>query len=243
MIIAMYTSTKGHFGNKNIYKETVKSLDDRLLGVDKIVHIKYSKGDEDQLANMTQFFDEHNWKVINTKGEWSHGDGSHAIQYYKDKLTLFSHPLVQKHKYALFIEDDWLINRIHTPLLEKAESFLSNNLNKLCVRFNAKGQKVPDFTFETKDHLFCSQGPKATRWGPTMTFQPTVVRTTEWYHAVKWINNTADNDPDLFNNIHCELISGQAMKRFSDDPQPFCFFNDQMFWAEHIGYEDYCNKS
>lgn len=243
--LVIYTSTKGHFGYKNCYKVTSRRLDELFTFKDKTVHIKIDpESDKNhQHFKMKDWFDkQESWNILSTRGDWSHNDRSHAAEYYKDKLTCFSNLKVQSNKYTLFIEDDWIIHHgigvNASELMEKAVSFLNTNQNKLCVRINNRDEIPCDYIYETSE--IWSQGEKYTSFGPTFTFQPTIVRTLEWYHALRWINQMSDADPDLFAKYHCELISGDVMKKFSDDPLPFCFFNPEVVNAEHIGEEDRC---
>jgi|DEB0MinimDraft_10_1074344.scaffolds.fasta_scaffold53869_3 hypothetical protein len=254
--IVLYTSTKGHFGYKNCYQETVERLEREFPSsnalafpsnypLEKFAHIKVSPDEDDIAEEMEKFFRKHNFYVLKTKAEWSHNDASHANGYYADKLTCFSHPEVLKHNTVLFIEDDWLIETTQASMhqvVRLAEEYLHEHPEKLCVRINRDTDKVPDW-FKATDDIFV-QGDKATPYGPTMTFQPTFVRPREWYHALRVINNSIKAIPNLLEQYHCELISGITMKdMFTDDPHPFCFFNPDFVTAEHIGDEHRCKES
>lgn len=247
LAIILYTSTKGHFGYKNCYKHTVKRMQSVIPFFDeytKISHIKYSENEEKQLSEMKSFLNENGFEVICSKGDWSHGNNSHANGYYKDMLTALSTSAVHKYNYVLKIEDDWLLNfnNSYTQAVSKAISFLEEDLNALCVRINHDINDDLSKANEKVSGYIYQQGLNYTEYGPTFTFQPTIVKLKEWYHSVRLINKQIDKDPSLLNKIHCEIISGQTLKLFSDYKSPFFFFNPKIINAKHIGQEDEIKK-
>ena len=257
--IVLYTSTKGHFGYRDCYKETVEHLQKQFPAtfentfyneIHKLAHIKVSPDETDLIQDMQTFLFAKDFQVLTTEKEWNHNNISHANGYYADMLKCFSNPQVLRQELVLFLEDDWLISTHYESMLSVinyAVAFMRQNPNKLCLRINRDTDKVPDFKIlkhaqESGHLLILEQGPKATPYGPTMTFQPTFVRPREWYHALRLINNRVAKDPDLLEKYHCELISGDTMKVFSDDPSPFCFFGQGLVDAEHIGEKERCEN-
>lgn len=240
--IVLYTSTRGHFGYKDCYKHTVKRLEKENLDfwrIYKLAHIKISPGEEELAAEMKQWLNKKGFRVIQTKANWKHNDpnNSHAKEYYKDKLKCFSDKEIQKRRYTFFIEDDWKVNfnGYADFYLDRAAEFLDKNLDYLCVRVNNEIEKsVEKATPLTEDNLIYKQNLDYTIYGPTLTFQPTLIRSAEWRHALRLINSNLD----ILNTQHCELVSGMAMRQFSDSDTPFCFFNPQIINCEHIGEEE-----
>ena len=253
--IVLYTSTKGHFGYKGCYLETVDNLKrefptsgalfnpNALDQIEKFAHIKISPDEDHIFKEMENNLRQRDFSVLCSEAEWSHDNVSHAREYYKDMLKTFSDYRVLQKELVLFIEDDWLVQTGKESMLlicNYALTFMRKHPEKLCIRINRDIEKPADY-IKTSEQIW-TQGEKYTPYGPTMTFQPTFVRPREWYHALRWINAASDGNDKLFEQIHCELISGNTMKVFSDDPLPFCFFNPEWVSAEHIGEEDLCKS-
>lgn len=238
LAIVLYTSTKGHFGQKNLFKHTVKRLEQKIpLFSDffKLAHIKISPGEEEFGGQMANWLFGMGWKVKFTVGEWNHNNQSHAVGYYKDKLRIFSFPQLHKYKYTLFVEDDWLINVDENRtqiLLDGALDFLDHNLDALCVRINNEKEEPNPADAKVRNFLYC-QGLTRNQYGPTFTFQPTIVRTSEWYHSLRLINKNLH----ILEHKHCEIVSGEAMHNFSDSFTPFYYFDPKLISATHIGEE------
>ena len=70
-----------------------------------------------------------------------------------------------------------------------------------------------------------------TQYGPTFTFQPNISRTNEIFIAWK----EAQNYLDKLGSYHCELMSGDLLKKMTNSKTPFSFFNTHRVYAEHIG--------
>lgn len=246
LAIVLYTSTRGHFGYKDCYKHTVKRMAEEIPMFDdyyKVAHIKVSpEDDEDVLVDIEAFLGNSGFNVISSRGDWKHNDTSHHNEYYKDMLTALSDIRLHKYPYVLVCEDDWLLKFSggYSKYVTEALSFLDNDLSALCIRINHDVHKNEDIRKGLKTNLdsILKQGPNFTEFGPTFTFQPTIVRLKEWWHSVRIINQQIKRNPLLLNMIHCEMISGETMKQFSDSPLPFCFFNPEFINADHIGEKE-----
>lgn len=238
LAFVLYTSTKGHFGQKDLFKFTVDRLEKKVpLFSDfyKTAHIKVSRDECYLGVYMMDWLIEKGWVVKVTIGEWSHNNKSHAEAYYADKLKVFSHPDLHKYKYTIFFEDDWLLNvdeKRTQILLDGALDFLNNETSALCVRINNEAEDVNPADIRVRNFLYC-QGLNRNQYGPTFTFQPTIVRTLEWYHALRLINKNIHQ----LEFTHCEILSGEAMKNFSDSQTPFCYFDPRLISVTHIGEE------
>ena len=233
-----YTSTKGHFGRKEIYQDTLNNLYSQfpsLYSLVKVAHIKASPGEEPIAEDIEKWILEKDetWAVIKTIGSWSHGNPSHAVEYYKDMLTAFSHESLREIPYVLFNEDDfiWKVNgdKYLSYLFSSAISLLKQDENAMCVRINADTDLVNDK--DKRTGIFYRQSFDRNQYGPTFTFQPTIVRRLEWYHALRLINKNSH----ILNSRHCELVSGDAMKNFSDSCEPFYYFDPNLVTCHHIG--------
>lgn len=240
LAIVLYTTTKGHFGYKDCYKHTVERMLKEIPFFDsyrKVAHIKYSKEDgENQLIEMETFLNKYGFNVLITKGDWSHNKNSHSQEYYKDMLKVFCSTEIRSKKYTFICEDDELLNfkGSFSKSVGAAISFLEKHRNALCVKVNRDIETDLSKATEVFDDLIYSQDNDYTPWGPTFTFQPTIVRSSEWMHSLRIINKNLH----LLDRVHCELISGQVFKQFSDSTNPFLFFNPNKINTKHIGLEE-----
>lgn len=237
--IALYTSTRGHFGFKNSYQFTVERLIEKIPMWDsfyKLAHIKISNNEVEVANDMQQWLEEKGFEVITSVGEWKHNDqaNSHAKAYYADMLKVFSQPKILDKPYTLFIEDDWLIETEDTQFLSMGLLFLNQNRDSLCVRINNKNENILGKDKIKENDDIYSQGRHYTQYGPTLTFQPTIIRTNEWYHSLRIINKNSE----ILDKNHCKLVSGQVIGQFSDSKTPFAFFNPNLVKCEHIGEKE-----
>lgn len=232
--VTLYSTSKGHH-NQDTYAHTIKHLAAKLP-LDSFgslnVHIKVSEGHGEKAMGMIEDLHKSGFFTYVTQGDWNREGNNHAEAYYKDMLTLMSQDTVHQNEYILFLEDDWLINCDNLAFwLSEGIKCLKNNKDILCVRVNDEiNQDVSKAT--TINKYIYVQNRDAGRWGPTLTFQPTLMRTRDWYCAVRQINR----DWELIKNQHCELLSGFYMSRlFSNSPTPFAFFDPSKINATHIG--------
>lgn len=239
LAIVLYTSTKGHFDYKDCYKHTLSRLEEQfglLTFFYKLAHIKVSEGEEDLAYEMEAYLKVHGFSVLKTQGTWKHDcdHNSHAKEYYKDMFTALSDKKLHNYPYVLCMEDDWLLSFPKNSAehwCRKAIDVLDKDLNKLCVRINNKKENELSEATAIQEEDIYMQNLGYTPWGPTYTFQPTIVRTKEWYHSVRLINNNIE----ILDSQHCEIVSGKTLKNFTDDLCPFLFFNPNKVHAEHIG--------
>lgn len=230
-----FITTRGHYGRKDIWRETIYHWYDVMPTFEmypKFVHIKISDGEEKLGEEIKDQLEEIDFKVLTTQKDWKHNDSSHAVGFYEDMLKLYSDTELHKYKYSILHEDDWLWKSSSnlSYLLNLGRRFLDENLDALCVRVNDERHKDKSKSFKASDKIY-GQRVDYTPFGTTMTFQPTILRTLEWYHALRLINK----NKEVLKQRHCELVSGDVMKNFSDSKTPFYFFDPDVLSAEHIG--------
>lgn len=233
--IVLFTSTKGHYGRKDIYKTTVESILNQLKGIGGInlslnAHIKWGHGEDNEADEIADYLENIGFYVMDTKGDWNHNDSSHATGYTSDIIKAFSSPYVLKSQYSLWLEDDWVLQGDVKKFVYNSISVLNCQPNKLCVRANNQEPKEYTYSHNRIDSIF-EQKENYTPWGPTFTFQPTIVRSRDVHIAYRLIR---DNWEQL-KNQHIELTSGIAMKTLSDDSRPFCFVDPKVCHSVHIG--------
>lgn len=240
--LVLYTSTRGHWGFKNSYKFTIENLEKNLgrsfYSIKKYCNIKRDLKEEAGIfLEMCDWLQKKGFIIYNTCGDWSHNDSSHAVGYYKDMLSTFD--LMPHDKYTFVMEDDWLIHsgNFFDLFLVQALKFLEKNKNALCVRINSEPDKRKNGATEIHQGLY-RQDESFTPYGSTFTFQPTIVRTRDWWHSLRIINQNLH----LLATTHCELLSGYVFKQFSQDKSPFYFFDPDLVWCEHIGEKEKLEK-
>lgn len=232
--LCVFTTTKGHYGREGLYKLTIENL--KELGVlnkfnYKVVHIKQFGDDSDKLNAISEYFLRNGFFIITSKKEKTEKLEEYHNEYQKDITKMFSSGLVNRSEFSLWLEDDWII-KTKENLWDQFQygcAILKNEKDLLSVRINHE--------FPTKDkyiaynHKIFLQGDNYTQWGPTFTFQPTIVRTRDAYQAYRLINQNSKN----IGHLHIELQSGIGFKALSEFKNPFAFFNPKDINAIHIG--------
>ena len=237
LALLLFTSSRGHFGFTNSHEFVVNNFIGKACFDLKLAHIKFQDGEETVLRNTESFLINKGYKVLKTKGEWKHNSSSHAKEYYKDQLKLLSS---HGKPYSLQNEDDFIIKTSDKSIhfyLKKGIEFLERNPQALCVRINAE----PDWHLNGSTYIeefIYRQDEDRTVYGSTFTFQPTILRTRDYLAALRIINNNLH----LLDSVHCEILSGQVFKQFSDDKSPFYFFDPDLVWCEHIGEKEKLEK-
>src|ERR1035437_1649846 len=109
--LCLFTSTKQHFGFKDVYWATLTHLDRQtpiaLFG-DKIAHIKITPGDETRAVEMEGNLRDLGFDVLTTTADWSRGQ-SHQLAYMQDVVKVSKFPLLCQQPYVLWAEDDQTI--------------------------------------------------------------------------------------------------------------------------------------
>jgi len=232
----------GH-GGKHTYKECIydlfKKIDPNLFS-NRVLHLKSRKGEEDIVLDVKDFCSKNDikTKVIESKEEVVHHSEnhlSHSAGYFKDIYKVYSDLEIRKQKYSFWLEDDWLLNLDSISLEEvfkESLSFLDDNPDQLCVRFNgADDFEIPEGEFLKENENIFTQAINYTKYGPTFTFQPNISRTNEIFIAWK----AAQYHLDKLESYHCELMSGDFLKNMTNSKTPFSFFNTHKLYAKHIG--------
>ena len=242
--LTLYTTTKGHFGYKDCPKHTVDHISTIGEGCfsSKSVHIKVcdNKDGDEKFKDLDRYFKKKSFNVVSTKGSWNRKNNNHAIEYFKDMETLMNEDLVHDNEFIFFHEDDWIINT-EKPLiylLQEGIKYMRRNKDLICVRVNADINTDISKATKISNDIYL-QNEDYTQFGPTITFQPTLMRTRDWYAAVRQINRN-----DLRFKSHCELLSGMFMKGlFATVNTPFAFYDPNVINATHIGSEEFAKEN
>lgn len=239
MNLIVFCTTMGH-GTRHTYSKTINSIlkqADKII-TNRILHLKTLPDQEDKANEIKDFCAKNSIQVIETKAGLVHHSVNHQVhsaEYFKDIFKVYSDSKIRKEEFSLWLEDDWIIKENGKKFLDACNEsleFLKSNPDQLCVRFNS----AADFLKCQQDHFIAdndifTQGKQYTQWGPTFTFQPNISRTKEIYAAWK----AAQKHLDMLGQYHCELMSGDILKNFSESDTPFSFYNPEKIYAEHIG--------
>jgi hypothetical protein len=243
--VCFFTSTKGHFKNKTIYKHTLENLEKDLASTTKIfVHIKVTPGEEEIANNMAQTITSifPDAQITQTVGQWNHVDGSSHYEYLKDIHTLFEK--ARYYNYALFLEDDWLFNNNayvafyrHNDIkldfreeMRKAKGWLKGVPEIFCYRWLRDDPTIDERTDAKKDFggLLYSQNKE-------FSFNPCVIRPKEMFLIASFVVK-------MYNHLHphCEMAVTQAINFLFNEKAKFVFEMQES--VTHIGTQEFVNS-
>ena len=231
--LLLFTSTKGHFGFRDIYLTTLALLDRQIplsqFSV-KVAHIKISPGEEATAEEMKERLTEFGFQVIVAIAPWSRGT-SHGNEYMQDVIRVSKMTQVYTSPYVMWLEDDSPVVCHKAPLervLARMIGAIESSPDALSSRFIRRGDYVggvPSLLTED-DHFF----------SPFTDFQPAVWRARDFYLAAK----TIEDNWDRVQGIQCE-----ALWRMVTDPLSRASVKRHWVWlpdyAEtiHLGCPEY----
>lgn len=232
MNLCFFTTTKGHFGRKDIYRITLESLFSKVRNSffsRRIAHIKITPGEESVAQEMEEYLMSHGFHVLKSVGDWRHNDNSHGAEYNKDIYKVFSSKEATLDRFSFWLEDDWILNgnNIDAKFIS-AEKFLGRQPEYLSVRVNAEKYEDDKVFGES---IFKVQGNNYTQWGPTFTFQPTVTKTD----AVHYAYSLLQRNWEQMGHLHVELQSTYSIRSLVLNPTPFAIFPYEDLNCTHIG--------
>ena len=232
LTVCIFATTKGHFGIKNRYYETIHDLEKHKIDfAKKLAHIKISPNEIEFGEKMRVDFEELGYKVLTTVGEWSHFHCSHPINQLKDLGTVLQEINTP---FLLNWEDDFLCHAKSHNLyyyLKYAIDLLDNNPNKISqVRIPRKSDDLDRYPTLIQDK---------TGWyrqNTIFSFNPYVALT----HNIKNIYNSICAQQDLITNLikenklNAELtFTNLAAQMFG--PYSFYSFDKKAITVQHIG--------
>lgn len=238
--LAVFSSTKGHHGHKDIYQTTIKSLEKQIdlnkFG-QKIAHIKKDEGENP--IEMISFFKERGFEIVESVGSWKHFDLSHQQNYLLDIIKISK---LIKESYVFHLEDDFLIEpKLNIPvagLIEASMELLSSFPYHLTARFPADDNEVERINgLRAKHGLDAEVGEN----GETLfthndfySHNPNITRAKDYYLAAKIVE---ENFEQL--SFHSEKGYGKAMRWLSPEKYPLMCFKPTIAKAIHIGTQDF----
>lgn len=245
--ILFFTSTKGHYGCKDIYKTTLKSLVKNLKSCGDIfppliAHIKISPGEANVANKMANWITKQypNASIITSEGEWSHNGTSHG-QYLLDISKQLTNALRLGYDYYLHLEDDFVFNTDNIiGELRKGVKLLNQNVHLLNYRWAKEGDG--DFIERTKATRFESADNKRSlgyRNGAEISFNPYISKIKDMYYIVSL---TVGVYPTV--SLHCEMAVTLSALSFALCPDPFIIMDnaDSVKMVTHIGTKEFAEK-
>lgn len=234
------TSTKGHFGHKDIYQETFNRLVSCFGGempVKYFVHVKKGEDDSSVFEDMKYwFYNNFTIDVFSTVGKWAHSHETHAQGIIDDMFSM-SMEVDPTRLFTILHEDDWWhLNREYFfDMLHAAVVQLLSDPFTFCVRIPRLGQDTK--TIDIGNRFISKLANDCTEYGPTVTFQPTIFRTVDFQRMLMAMYSNKDK----LDRIHCEMLSTYCARQLMSNNNIVCVANQQ-YSCEHIGEKDYQKK-
>lgn len=233
MNLTTFETTKGHYGNENIYKLSLEKLKERIdlnYFKNKVAHIK-ACGNGGETA-MADYYRENGFTPIISLGNFKHFDQSHFVEYAKDVAKIYhdNYHLLDD-DYTLLLEGDWLFTPFKNDLkfyLDKAQGILADRKDILTVRFphhaddnnhynSTISETVQDHNLNLNDSIY--------------SMNPHVLRTRDLNMISFLVRNNLQN----CNNL--EVLLGHISKSVFPAKLPFAAFDPSEIRCRHIGVE------
>lgn len=234
--ICFFTSTKGHFGHKDVYRKTLLHLD-RQLSLDsfggKFAHIKVTPGEEDIALEMAHILESWGFEVEQTVASWHRGN-SHQSAYMSDVVKLSKNPAIYHQPYVLWLEDDSTITPRKTgiwDLLGSSCQRLKEDNELVSVRLLRKGDLASSPMVEPMkegDNFFYS---------PHFNFQPAILRSRDFYLACKVV----EDNPGATAVTQCEMLWRFILANFSRSDKKHMVYHPGYAETIHLGTPEYPN--
>lgn len=237
----LFTSTKGHFERKDIYKKTVDNILSHLpaeVWSKLIAHIKIGPGEENIFIEMQDFLTKRGFEVVFSTGNWRHGnegnDNSHQIEYIKDMDKINN---LVKTNYFFHSEDDWLIkvdDKEFSYWLSNAQKILINDPHLMQIRIPRFDNEFERINLLKKKHGINARAAKMNEdcfiendWSNN----PYLARTRDMRAALVFVKLGLVPQ-------HSEHGVGQAMKMLGWTELPLICFNPKKIRCLHIGTKE-----
>lgn len=225
--LALFTSSKGHFGRKTDYKLTLNHWDKQipLSQFNLIAHVKVTPGDEVLADEMKVDLERRGFHVLTTVAAWNRGL-SHGSEYLRDMTTLSKDPKVYQSPYFLLLEDDSLAISHQLPLIDlllKSCQMLSDNHELLSVRLLRRHDNQPSL-----GDVMCNPD---CFYSPNTDFQPLIMRSLDFYRLCMVL----EANPKACEQTHCEMLWRLILDQFSRSQLKHVLYKADHAETIHIG--------
>ncbi len=228
--LCFFTSTKGHFGHKDVYLRTLNQLH-RQFPLDyfgaRLAHIKVTPGEEAIAEQMAEELVKRGFELLTTTAAWSRGT-SHQIGYMQDVVTVSKDPLVHENPYVLWLEDDSLSvphDGDYSRLLGDSLRFFDDP-EILSVRLLRRCDHAGSPILRQEKNYFFS---------PHFNFQPAFLRSRDFYLAAL----TIERNPEATARVQCEMLWRLVLANFTRNPLCHVVWNPDHAETIHLGTPEY----
>lgn len=231
--LALFTTTKGHFGRTTIYRDTVDSLLSLAPAETwghMVAHIKES--DSAVATDMEGWLSARGFEVLRTRGEWAHFAESHQRGYLDDARRTVDQITTP---YTLWHEDDWawwLKDRRLDYWLHEATSMLESDPTLVQVRiarFTNEGDRINRLKAKHGLPWRAGECSDTAFYHGDWSCNPFIARTRDLRAALHLFGAI----PGL--PIHIEHGLGAVMRAISGMELPFACLNPARIRVGHLG--------
>jgi hypothetical protein len=249
--LAVFDTSKGHWGRTDIYRRAISDLATKLPlnhFQNRLVHIKVGDGEERVLAEQIDFYKPLGFQIVTTKGQWSHGNVNHQVEYCRDLVNVYGLHSLMSTPFTLHLESDWgwssngeLIDHVVSAM-----SYLNFDHQCLGVRFprflneverlgKLKEKHNLDVTVEAESCVPYSG--KFYRHNDNLSLNPTIFRTRDLWTATRILKMHFDQL-----SSHSEMGFTKAFTFLADGAKPWAIFDPKnvsvLHWGTKEGEED-----
>lgn len=230
--LCLFTSTKGHFGHKDVYLTTLSHLARQIPLCDfaaRVAHIKVSEGDSVLGDEMEYELKLRGFTVVRTTKNWSRGM-EHQNQYVADIITLSKVPQVYDAPFILWLEDD--------SVMQPNKMSLETTLARMTTQLEIDPDIV-SWRFLRRCDWATSQGIQEVRdqtfFSEHFNFQPLIMRARDFYLANKVIDDSAGG----FAHLQIEMFWRMVLGTFSRAKHKHVVWLPDYAETVHLGTPDY----
>lgn len=229
--LLFFTSTKGHFGHKDVYLTTLNHLERQIplaTFAAKVAHIKVGTDDGEAGARMATELERRGFKVIQTVADWKRGT-SHQQAYMADVVRVSKEVSIYANPHIWWLEDDEAI-RCHEGSLEEVLArmvrLVESSPDVLSARFLRAGDLASSpILKQEKDHF----------WSPHLNFQEPLMRSRDFDLVCKII----EHNWAQIQQIQCEMLWRLMLAPFSRSELKHIVWNPGYAETIHLGTPDY----
>lgn len=233
IVVTLYTSTKGHWGCKDLYLHTINHLNKECplsyFGT-KLAHIKVTPGEESVAEKMESELKSRGFSVFKTVAGWSRGT-EHQHGYLGDMRTVSMLQEFHSQPFMLLLEDD-------SPFVSHSQS-LTDLLGQACQELGQDHELVSLRTLRRGDlsssPMIDAQKDSRWFWSPHFNFQPAILRTRDWYHAHRMI----ETNWSQVSHLQCELLLRLVFEQFSRRQTKHAVYWPDYAETFHLGTPDW----
>lgn len=239
--IVVFDTAKGHFGRKDIFQSCIQDLNSKipLKNFARLYcHIKVGDGEDEMAEWMKAWYQNHGFKVVITKGNFSHFKESHQRGYCQDMITAFGDTYLSA-PYTLWLESDWKWDDKGNDIIDsfyKAISLLEFDKDILSVRFPRFLNEVDRLNNLKKRHNLDVQCVKHEYFNDifahndNFSCNPNICRTRDLYLASLVLKRNFEQ----FGN-HAEMGWTHCLRWMSDAKYPYAILDPQKASVLHCG--------